>query len=307
MNKIVVVGSLNMDLTISTNKLPRIGETVIGTGFDIVPGGKGANQAVAAARLGAQVQMIGCVGSDSFGDKLVNVLNTEGVNTDHIYRSDGNTGVAIITVYKGDNSIILDSGANYRLSPQHIIQSEKLIAGADVMVVQLEIPTKTVLCALQTAHKHGVFTILNPAPAKHLGADLLEMVDVILPNESETEFLTDITLNKESDILLALRALKQKGVQQCVITLGSKGTAFEKNGNLVIIPSFNVPVVDTTAAGDSFVAALAVQLSSGIELEQSLKYCNAVGAITVTGKGAQPSLPTREEVKKYLCKIEENE
>ena len=198
-----------MDLVIRTDSLPRMGETVIGKDFAMVPGGKGANQAVAAARLGAQVAMIGCVGNDLFGNKLVDTLQENHVDTRYIKRLDDvSTGIAVITVNRGDNCIILDSGANYRITPEDIEACVELIAGADVLVTQLEIPLDTVEAALKVAKQNGVQTILNPAPAQKLDDGLLGAVDVILPNESETELLTGIPLRDEDSIGRALQVLK---------------------------------------------------------------------------------------------------
>ena len=292
-----------MDLVIRTDSLPRMGETVIGKDFAMVPGGKGANQAVAAARLGAQVAMIGCVGNDLFGNKLVDTLRENHVDTRYIKRLDDvSTGIAVITVNRGDNCIILDSGANYRITPEDIEACVELIAGADVLVTQLEIPLDTVEAALKVAKQNGVQTILNPAPAQKLGDGLLGAVDVILPNESETELLTGIPLRDEDSIGRALRVFQEKGVSESIITLGSRGTAYLSGDGVQFAPSFPVKAVDTTAAGDSFVGALAVRMAQGAGIKEAVHFCNAVGALTVTRRGAQPSLPALSEVEEFLRK-----
>ncbi len=301
MSKIVVVGSLNMDLVIQTDRMPRMGETIIGRDFANIPGGKGANQAVAIGRLGGDVSMIGCVGNDSFGTELVENLKRNNARTENITVTDkAGTGLAMIIVNNGDNCIILSSGANYEITPEDILKLENVISVADVVVTQLEIPIEVVRLTLQLAKKHKKFTILNPAPACPLDDGILSHVDVILPNETEAEILTGIPVLSEEDAIRAAKHFQDKGIPYCIVTLGSKGLVYSDAEGQIRLPAFPAEVVDTTAAGDSFVGALAVKVAQKVPLREALSFCNAVSALTVTKKGAQESLPTLADVKEYL-------
>ena len=303
MAKIVVVGSLNMDLVIQVPEIPKPGETMLGYNFGSFPGGKGANQAVAAARLGAAVTMIGQVGDDPYGEILVGNLASEGVNTEHI-SIDGNsaTGVAMIAVdEQGQNSIVVASGANFSLTAEQIQSAWEKIGEIDILVMPLETPLETIFQAAKLAKVQNVRVVLNPAPARSLDPDLLSMVDILIPNEHEVLQIAGYIDNGDLTVEESARILINQGVNTVVITLGENGVMIvdEKLG-VTTIPAFKVDVLDTTAAGDSFVAALAVGLVEGKSLINACSFANAAGAITVTRMGAQPSLPTRREITEFL-------
>jgi ribokinase len=308
MTNIVVVGSLNMDLVIQVPTIPKPGETVLGDNFATFPGGKGANQAVAAARLGASVAMVGQVGADTYGESLINNLSTEGVNIDHIFIDESNaTGVAMISVdASGQNSIVVASGANFTLTKEHIQSAWEKIGDIDILIMPLETPPDTIFESARLANKRDVKIVLNPAPARLLDAELLSLVDVLVPNEHEILQVSEYYNSANTEVEKAARTLIDQGVNAVVTTLGSNGVSIVENSkNEVLLPPFSVDVMDTTAAGDSFVAALAVGLGEGKTLYEASYFANAAGALTVTKLGAQPSLPTRTEVKEFLDREEE--
>jgi ribokinase len=291
--KITVIGSINMDLVTSTTQIPKVGETVLGQSFHSIPGGKGANQAVAAARLGGDVTMIGAVGDDSFGRTLVDHLTHQGINTKNIIEvKDVSSGIASIILSAADNSIIVVPGANNSITPEIIEKHEDIIRASSILLLQLEIPLESVIRAIELAKKHGVLTILNPAPIQKLPKNLLEMVDFVTPNEHEQELLFASVEGTEQD----LAELKEK----CIVTKGSKGVVIYKNGKKVDIPSVQVEAVDTTGAGDSFNGALAYALCEGLEIVEACRFANVVGAISVTKLGAQTGMPTKKEVEEFL-------
>lgn len=299
---ITVVGSLNMDLIVRAPRIPQPGETIIGSGFHVAPGGKGANQAVAAARLGARVSLVGRVGQDSFGTDLLDNLKEAGV--DHTYVSqdpDAASGVALIEVDDaGQNSIIVASGANMRLSPADVEAAEAIIAGADIVLLQLESPLETVARAAQLARAHQVTVILNPAPAQPLPVGLLSAVNILVPNESETAILTGLPVEDQSEIEAAGARLRDLGVETLILTLGERGAMLVTAGGSQLFPTFKVTPVDTTAAGDAFVGGLAVALAEGLSLPEAIRWGNAAGALATTQLGAQPSLPARQRLEKLL-------
>ena len=306
---LVVFGSLNMDLVIQAPRHPRPGETLTGGPFRTIPGGKGANQAVAAARLGGQVTMIGAVGADSFGDELIANLAAAGVDTSRIDGSPEATGLALITVSEsGENTIILAPGANGTVSARTAWENEQTIAAADVLLLQLETPLSAVLAATQIAGRHRVPVILNPAPARPLPAELLRHVSYLIPNEHEAALLAGLPTGADEEAAQAAAALQTMGVGQVVVTLGERGALLcdapdvSESARRVptIIPSFPVQAVDTTAAGDAFVAALAVALTEGRPVVEAVRWGCAAGALACTTFGAQPSLPTRAAVEKML-------
>jgi ribokinase len=306
---LVVFGSLNMDLVIQAPRHPRPGETLTGGPFRTIPGGKGANQAVAAARLGGQVTMIGAVGADSFGDELIANLAAAGVDTSRIDGSPEATGLALITVSEsGENTIILAPGANGTVSARTAWENEQTIAAADVLLLQLETPLSAVLAATQIAGRHRVPVILNPAPARPLPAELLRHVSYLIPNEHEAALLAGLPTGADEEAAQAAAALQTMGVGQVVVTLGERGAllcdapdASESARRVpTIIPSFPVQAVDTTAAGDAFVAAFAVALTEGRPVVEAVRWGCAAGALACTTFGAQPSLPTRAAVEKML-------
>lgn len=299
MTHIVVVGSLNMDLVVRAPHLPIPGETVLGDDFQTIPGGKGANQAVGAARLDGNVTMIGCVGNDAFGESLRANLQKEGINTDYVLTAPNSpTGIATITLDEaGQNCIVVASGANMKLTPEDVEKAFSQIKNVDVVILQLESPLDCVEAAARLGQERGAKIVLNPAPARQLSDILLSQTDVLVPNESETSLLTDLPVDTPSQAEIAGSALFKRGVGAVILTLGSRG-AFVLEGDSagITISPHTVKVVDTTAAGDAFVAGLSVGLGEGLSLVESAKLGNATGALAVTKLGAQPAMPTQEEV-----------
>jgi ribokinase len=299
---ITVVGSLNMDLVTYTSRMPAAGETIIGKSFRQIPGGKGANQADAIAKLGAEVKMIGCVGCDGMGTALLDSLRNDGVDVTMVKRVDGiSTGIASITVdSSGSNSIIVVPGANGRLSIEDLQASLEAIENSEIVVAQLEVPIETVRFAIKTAKQLGKLTILNPAPATELEDEFLSNVDILVPNETELELLSGIRIHNEAELERAAQLLINKGVQELIVTLGSKGCVHLNKSGSKAYPAYKVDAIDTTAAGDSFIGALAAAISEGKTLEEAIRFATAVGALTVTKEGAQSSLPFRKEVEAFI-------
>jgi len=300
--KIVVVGSSNTDMVIRTPALPRPGETVLGGEFFMAPGGKGANQAVAAARAGGEVHFVARVGNDVFGRQSLDGFLRDGIHVGHVFLDKtAPSGVALIIVGPdGENSIAVASGANSRLSADDIAKARPLIASADIVVTQLESPLETVREAVEAAASAGVRVLLNPAPARALGEDILRRVAYLTPNETETEILTGMTLIKKSDLAKAADVLLAKGVKAVLITLGAKGVYVATAEKKEIVPAYKVIPVDTTAAGDAFNGALAVAVAEGRPLGEAARFANAAAALATTRMGAQPSLPMRDEIERRL-------
>lgn len=298
--KIVVIGSLNMDMVVKAARAPKRGETVMGEEIHFIPGGKGANQAVGLARLGAETTMIGAVGADAFGEKLKQALQMDRVNTSSIkVLASEATGVASILLSEGDNSIVVVPGANAQCLPEDLDRCESKIAEADLVLLQLEIPLVTVEYAVELARKHGKIVMLNPAPAQNLSQDLLSKVDYLTPNRSELALLTGIS--EESSINQGIERLLETGVSCCVTTLGAEGVAFrEKGDNLVIVSGHKVPVVDTTGAGDAFNAGLAYAVARKKSIREAVEFAVQVSALAVTKFGAQGGMPMLAEVKEYF-------
>lgn len=299
---IAVIGSLNMDIVVESDRFPVQGETLLGKAIRFLPGGKGANQAVASARLGASTRMIGAVGGDSFGRELLQALTNEGIECEGVRAiPDATTGIANIFVSQGDNSIIVLSGANHLLSPEDIDRSKQAIEQADIVLLQLEIPLEAVSHAAKLAKSFGKTVVLNPAPAQPLPESLLRDVDYITPNRTELSLLTGSSDN--DDLEASMRKLIGMGARHVITTLGSEGSAFiEAGGPLVQVPGHKVPVVDTTGAGDSFNAALAYSLALRKSLEESVSFAAKVSALAVTKFGAQPGMPTLEEVEQFTTR-----
>ncbi len=298
---ITVAGSLNMDLVVYADRIPRPGETVLGRNFRQMPGGKGANQASAAAKLGADVRMIGCVGADSFGAQLKESLSSDGVDVEYVMvKPDVATGVAVIQVESsGDNSITVAAGANYSITAEDIAGMKDVVTDTDVILLQLEIPLETVKAAIFAAKSAGKLVILNPAPAAVLDEEILRRTDILTPNETELEFLSGHRTDTLENLKAAGTILLEKGVKDLVITLGSRGALHMNRNSTAHYDAYRVNAVDTTAAGDSFNAALAVFLSEGKTMEEAIGFAMKVGAMTVTKEGAQPSLPLLEEVNHF--------
>lgn len=299
---IAVLGSSNTDMIVQLERLPRPGETILGGEFTVAAGGKGANQAVAAARAGGVVRFVARVGRDMFGEQAVAGFRRDGIDVRHVSRDPkAPSGVALIFVSRdGENCIAVASGANARLTPADARRAAKTIATARLLVMQLETPLTTVQAAADIASRAGVPIILNPAPARSLPAKLLRRVSILTPNETEAELLTGVQVTSERSAARAADWLHARGVATVVLTLGARG-AFVSAANLrKLIPGFKVRPVDTTAAGDVFNGALAVALAEGRELTEVVRFANAAAAISVTRLGAQPSAPRRVEIERLL-------
>lgn len=296
--KIVIIGSFNMDLTAYMERMPRPGETVHGERFVTGPGGKGSNQAVAAARLGADVTFIGRVGQDVFAESAINFWKQEGINTDYVVRDpDHATGVAPIWVdSKGENAIVVVLGANLNIQATDIERATEVISKADVVVCQLEINYDMVEYALKFAKSKGIRTVLNPAPAGKLKPEVVALADYLTPNETELEVLS----GQSGDYSAAARSLLTREDQMTVVTLGSQGAQWVSQTGSKIIPAFKVKTVDTTGAGDAFNGGFAVGLAKGKSLEEAIRFGNATAAISVTRPGTAPSMPRRDEVESLL-------
>ena len=292
-----------MDFVIEVDKMPLPGETLIGKNFTLIPGGKGANQAYAIGKLGADVSMLGAVGNDEYGDKLLNNLKSVNVNISSIKKiNEVNTGCAFINVDNtGENSIVVVSGANEKISEEMINDNINLIDDADIIVMQLEIPIEIVTLVSKIAHEKGKLVILDPAPAvPNLSIELLSNVDIIKPNETEIQILSGIETKSKEDIIRAANILIDKGVKNVIVTLGKNGSILVTKNKVESFSSLNVNVVDTTAAGDSFTAALANSLLEGKSIEDAIKYAHLVSSIVVTKKGAQTSIPNKMEIANFL-------
>ena len=297
--KIVVVGSFNADLTTYLERMPRPGETVNGDTFVTGPGGKGSNQAVAAARLGAEVTFIGRVGDDVNSKIAYDLWQEEGINTDYVVQDpDHATGVAPIFVdAEGENMIVVVLGANNRLQPSDIDAAKEIIAEVDVLITQLEINYDIVEYALKVAKEAGIITILNPAPAGEISRDVLELADYITPNETELEALSGKSIKNAIE---GARSLLVSDEQTIIVTMGSEGAQFVRQDADELIPIYNVDVVDTTGAGDAFNGGLAVALAEGKPIQEALVFANATAALAVTKNGASASMPTRAEVDELI-------
>ena len=292
--KVVVIGSSNTDMTIKGDRLPKPGETVLGGEFRMGPGGKGANQAVAAQRLGADVSFICKVGRDIFGDNAISGYQKEGIDCSRILRSDKASGTALILVDgNAENCIAVAPGANADLTPEDVDSVADVIRSADYLILQLEIPVESVLRAAKIAHEAGVYVILNPAPACHLPEELFGYISLITPNQTGSALLSGV----EDNLDAAVERLMQLGVKDVVVTLGSKGSLVISEGAKTLVPSLKVKAVDTTAAGDTFCGALCVALSEGCSLVDAAGFATKASALTVQKMGAQDSIPFRSDIK----------
>ncbi|HFB54719.1 MAG TPA: ribokinase [Hellea balneolensis] len=298
---IVVIGSINFDISMFVTRFPKPNETISGGRSQTTMGGKGLNQAVAAARMGARVHMVGCVGRDSFGQDAVTHLTRNGVTCDYVVQADeAPTGCATITV-DGDanNMICVSPGANWSLRPEHIIAARETIATADIVVVQAEIPTDVIEQVFDIAEQAHVPCVFNPAPAKKSLLSLLGRAQYVTPNESETETMTGINPEKDTDILAALDAFDHAGTAQIIMTRGARGISYRDGGKLVHVPTFKVDAVDSTGAGDVFNGVLAVGLAQGLSVHDACVHANGAAALSVTRKGADAA-PTRTELAQFL-------
>ena len=300
---ITVVGSFAVGMTLRAERFPVAGETLVGSDFDMGPGGKGSNQAVGVARLGAESHLVATIGEDAFGDMAINLYEREGVSTAHVRRtSEMNTGVGFITLNAaGENHIVLDMGANNLLSPDDVDAVEALIASSDVVMSVLEIRPETAARAMALARKHGVTSILNPAPAQPLEAAALRNVDILTPNESELRILLGLEPDDPTNTLELAHRLQSNGVRTLVVTRGEKGSLIvHPDGSVTEEPTIAVNVVDTTGAGDAFNAALAVALASGKTVVEATRYANVAGALACTSLGVIPALPKLKDMEQYV-------
>jgi len=298
--KILVIGSMNMDLILETDKFPVKGETVLGNDFNKVPGGKGANQAMAATKLGAEVDFIGACGQDIFGDDLLKNMEKEGLSTANIFREDTSTGIAAIFIEKdGDNRIIAIQGANKLLSPEKISIKENMVSQADIILLQLEIPLETVCKVIDMANSEATI-ILDPAPVTKLPEELFKKIDYILPNEIELgQLLADYDCQNEEE---AVNKLLKLGVKKVIVTKGKEGVFYRTETASKKYQAYQVKAVDTTAAGDAFAGALATGLQKGWHDEKIIRFAMAVAALSVSKLGAQSSLPSLLKVKDFLAR-----
>jgi ribokinase len=297
---IVVVGSINQDWVARVTRLPRPGETQTAKSLAVYSGGKGANQAVAAARLGATVHLLACVGEDSAGQTLLGALRTEGIDVSHVARTtQAPSGCALIWVSdEGENSIVVGRGANDCLTPHHVFDAVNLFASADAVIVSCEIPLETVSAVLSVARRFDVPTFVDAGPAQELPHDIVSSATVLSPNESELHAMTKLPTETVEQVQAAAAYLRAQGAKEVVVKLGERGCLYEGNEGTQHVAAFQVVPIDTTAAGDAFTAALAIQWPQGVE--QALRFANAVGALTTLKPGAQPSLPSLEDVESFL-------
>lgn len=298
MKKVCVIGSLNMDMVIETEYPPVMGETVHGKGFATVPGGKGGNQAIAAAKLGCEVSFIGAVGEDAFGRELTDNLKSYGVDVSGIEKL-GTSGIAMIVVSGGDNTIILEGGANQKIDCALIDRHIDLIEKSDIVIFQLEIPSETVIYAMKKAKELGKEVLLNPAPMSGFDEKMLEYTDIFIPNQHEAGAILGMEVDGEKSGREACKKLKELGIGQVIVTLGSDGSVYNVGEEIKKQNAFKVKAVDSTAAGDSFIASFCAEVD-GRGIEKAVEYASAVSAVVVGRKGASVSIPSRDEVEEFM-------
>lgn len=299
---ILVLGSFMMDQVVSTPRAPQNGETIIGDSFATYPGGKGANQAVAASRLGSEVIMAGKIGDDSNGERFIKTLKNEDINTNWIeVDKDQATGVGFVTSERdGNNRIIVVPGANLKYDFNDLKKLYSVLDKVNVLIMQLEMDIAVMEEAAKIAKEKGVKVILNPAPGQKISNEFMSNIDYLTPNETELEILTDMKVTSTEDAIQAAKILLNRGVENIIVTLGDNGALVVNKNFEAHVEGYTVPVKDTVAAGDAFNGALAVSIENNIEITEAIKYANATGALTVTKNGAIPSIPTRDEVNAFL-------
>ena len=302
MNRLVVLGSVNADHVLRVPHFPRPGETLTGHSYQVVPGGKGANQAVAAARLGAPVSFIARIGDDAIGQQMRQGFEQDGIDVSAVELDETlPTGIAIIYVSdEGENSIGISAEANGALSPAMVKRHEAMIADAHTLLLQLEVPLESVFEAAKLARSHGTRVVLNPAPARPLPAELLALVDLITPNQTEAELLTGVKVSDEASAAQAADRFHQMGISDVMITLGSQGVYCSNARQQQLIPGFRVEAVDTTAAGDTFNGALLAAELAGADFNAAVRFAHGAAALSVTKFGAQSSIPSKVEVDAFL-------
>jgi len=298
---IVVVGTMHMDFTVYVDHLPRPGETVLGRGFEMSPGGKGANQAVAISRLGGISYLVSRVGKDYVGDLLLDNARRNGVRIDFVKRDpEAHSGVALIFVDEsGENMIAVAPGVDSRISPADVRKAETALAEASAVLAQLEIPVETAVEAVRVAKSKGKITILNPAPAKPLPEEVYSLIDILTPNVRELEALAGVAVEADEDVVSAANLLRERGVKAVVVTLGKRGAMIVDERGHRVVSTYEVPVVDTVGAGDAFNGALALALSLGASIDEAVSFANMVAAIKVTRRGAQAGLPRTVDVLRF--------
>ncbi|AIF44852.1 ribokinase [Virgibacillus sp. SK37] len=301
MKKVVVLGSLNMDLSIETNRMPRNGETIDGKSFFMSPGGKGANQAVAAQKSGATTCMIGSVGNDLFGSQLITSLKQEGVDCTHVTQNDStSTGIAMIIRNAGDNRIILGSGANYTVDEAYTSQALQKVANKDdIFLTQFESDYDVVLHSLAKAKSQGLFTVFNPAPAKDIPETAYPSIDLLIVNQWESEMLSGIYPKTDKDCEDAIQLFMDKGVSSVIITRGAAGSTYGDKEQVIFVPSFKTNVVDTTAAGDTYIGALVASLATETNMKDSMTYATKAASLAISKQGAQESIPYKNEIDQF--------
>ena len=303
MKRILIVGSLNMDIVIRVKDIPKVGETLMGDTPQYIPGGKGANQACAAGRLGGRVAMLGAVGRDAMGRELIENLKSAGVDTSYIKEvEDISTGTAMIYVNdEGNNCIVVVQGANAKCDVEYINKNEELFCNCDIIVLQMEIPYDAIFRAINLAKRHGKFVILNPAPAPNgIPGEVIKQIDYFTPNETELSRISNMDVDNMESLKDAANSMLAKGAKAILVTIGENGALLVKGDACTNIPGVKVTPVDTTAAGDTFNGAFAVALSEGKDETEAIKFANYAAAISVTKKGAQTSIPTRNDVDESL-------
>ena len=299
-NNVLVIGSINVDYVIHTDRLPKLGETIVGKDFAMNFGGKGANQAIAIAKSGCNVKMLGAVGKDRSGDMAINNLENFGVDNSAVVRTDAPTGAAVITVCGGDNHIILDIGANACVTPELIELNSELLDWADILVMQYEIPIESVIAAAKLAKAKGKTVILNPAPVKEVDGELYSYIDWIIPNEFEAELIAGVEQKNDSDAEITMSKLRDKGCKNAIITLGKRGCAYHNGDKINYAGIFDVKRVDTTSAGDSFIGGFCASICEGKSIDEAVYYASAVSSITIGRAGASVSIPTADEVREFI-------
>lgn len=301
MSKITVIGSFVMDNVAKMKKYPEAGETVLGYSLGLFPGGKGANQCVAAARLGCDVEMVGMLGKDANGDVFRRIMKEEGIKQDNVFSCDAPTAIAQIQINdEGQNRICVIPCANYEFGFEELDKVDEVIKNTQILILQLEMRLDVTKEVIRRAHSYGVKVLLNPAPAVKLESEILGMVDYLTPNETELAILTDMPTETDEEVIAAANKLISFGTKTVIATLGSRGALIATDKGAKIVSGYKVKTIDTVAAGDSFNGAFAVAISEGKDLESSVKFANAMGALTVQKEGAIPSLHTRKQVEEFI-------